>query len=331
MRRNFQIVDKLQCIKAPIIEDLACFDKIFDETLHHPNELLDTVLRHIKQRIGKLMRPTLLLLVAKEYGQPNDVTYLSAVMVELLHTASLVHDDVVDESNERRGQPSVNAGYGNKIAVLVGDYLLSSSLEKVAQTQNLRIIKHISILGKQLSAGELMQLSNSYQQEFSEEDYYAIIRQKTAALFAESAEIGAISVAAEEEDIEKMRLFGDAIGMSFQIRDDIFDYFSDANIGKPTGNDMLEGKLTLPVLHVLRQTTDTEIINMAHRIRKGEASKEEINHLITYAKQNGGIEYAEKRMNEYVGKALELITSFRNSAIRNSLEEYVHYVSYRKH
>ena len=326
---KIKCVDQLEQIKQPIIEDLKRFNQIFDETLHHSNPLLDVVFQHIRNRKGKLMRPTLLFLVAREFGVPVEATYLSAVMLELLHTASLVHDDIVDESDERRGQASVNAIYGNKEAVLVGDFLLSSSLEKASQTKNLRIVDHISSLGKQLSSGEILQLSNSKKNELSEEAYYDVIRLKTAVLFASTAEVAAISVGASEYDVKRMYDFGDNLGICFQIRDDIFDYYDNPKIGKPTGNDMLEGKLTLPALYALRTAQDDDMFFLASKIKQGSADKQEISTLIEFTKSHGGIEYAEKCMRSFAERALNLLSDFKHEEIRSSLVSYVNFVTQR--
>lgn len=322
-------MNQLEQIKTPVAGELERFAQIFDRTLQHSNPILQHVFDHIKQRKGKQMRPTLLLLVARAFGQPCEVSYLSAVMLELLHTASLVHDDIVDESNERRGQASVNASYGNKVAVLVGDFLLSSSLEKAAETRNLRIVNHISKLGKQLSSGEIIQLSNSKANDFSEGFYYDVIKLKTATLFAETAMLGAISVGASEEDIQKMHDFGEAIGMCFQIRDDIFDYYDNSEIGKPTGNDMAEGKLTLPVLYALQHSADDAMVALARKVQNGTANREEINILVGFAKSKGGIDYAHSKMDEYSRRALNQIEDLEENDIKEALKLYVDYVSRR--
>lgn len=322
-------MNQLEQIKQPVAQDLVQFGRLFEKTLHHANPLLNSVFEHILRRKGKQMRPTLLFLTAREFGRPTDASFLSAVMLELLHTASLVHDDIVDESDERRGQASVNASYGNKVAVLVGDFLLSTSLEKAAETRNLRIVDHISKLGKQLSSGEIIQLSNTGADDFAHQTYYDVIQLKTATLFAETAELGAISVGASEEDILRMHRFGEALGMCFQIRDDIFDYYDSAEIGKPTGNDMAEGKLTLPALYVLNHFPTAEMTRIGKSVKAGQATREEILHLVEYTKQNGGIEFAHAKMKEFSTNALSQIAAFRNAAVKEALTLYVDYVSRR--
>ena len=242
-------------------------------------------MEYIRRRTGKQMRPMLILLMARNYGLVTDVTQNAAVGLELLHTASLVHDDVVDESCERRGQASVNAMYNNKVAVLVGDYLLSTALLRVACTRNATIVEYLSELGRVLASGEILQLSTTHNQEISETVYYQVIRQKTAALFEACCAMGAMSSGASVSGIEEAKAFGRNLGIIFQIRDDIFDYYESPEIGKPTGNDMAEGKLTLPVIHALKATGDGAMHALAlrvqphrhpgrdkhaHRFRKGE-------------------------------------------------------------
>lgn len=329
LRSKRTLVNQLHHIIQPIESDLNRFNRLFDETLTHPNKLLNVIFEHIRQHRGKQMRPILLLLVAREFGVPTDATYLSAVMLELLHNASLIHDDIVDESDERRGQAAVHSEYGNNVAVLVGDFLLSSSLEKAAQTGNLRIVEHISHLGKQLASGEIIQLSNTYEDEFSEDSYYDVIKLKTAALFSSAAEVGALSVAASEEQVALMTRFGSLLGMCFQIKDDIFDYFDNPQIGKPTGNDMSEGKLTLPVLYVLRTKANDRIKNLARRVRAGLATKEEIAELVQFTIDNGGVDYAQEVMQKYADAAVAILDRFKNEEIKQSLLSYIKFVSER--
>ena len=241
-------MDYLSLIKHPIEQELNDFNLLFNDSLSHNDGLLEAALSHIRQRGGKRMRPMLVLLMAQNFGRVTNVTQNAAVGLELLHTASLVHDDVVDESAERRGQASVNANYNNKVAVLVGDYVLSTALLRVSITENQRIVQILSELGRTLAAGEILQLSNVQNKQISEDVYYQIINSKTAALFEACAKICALSASASEQAVLDAAKFGQYIGMIFQIRDDIFDYFDSAQIGKPTGNDMAEGKLTLPVI-----------------------------------------------------------------------------------
>ena len=276
------------------------------------------------------MRPMLILLIAKNYGGISSVTQHSAVGLELLHTASLVHDDVVDESKERRGQASVNAEYNNKVAVLVGDYVLSTALLNVALTNNTHIVQSLAELGRTLSNGEILQLSNIQNSEFSEEVYYEVIKMKTAALFEACCEIGAMSANATEEDLEKAKSFGRNLGIIFQIRDDIFDYYDSKEIGKPTGNDMAEGKLTLPVLYALNSTEDEEMKAIARKVKSRDVSLEEISRLVAFTKANGGIEYAEQKMLELRSQCLQFIDAESvTEEIRIALTAYIDYVIQR--
>ena len=323
-------MDYLSLIKQPIEKDLNDFIELFNSSLTHEQTLLSEVLAHIRKRGGKRMRPILMLLMAKNYGQVSSVTQYSAVGLELLHTASLVHDDVVDESGERRGQASVNASYNNKVAVLVGDYILSTALLNVAHTGNQRIIEYLAELGRILAAGEILQLSNINNQEIREDVYYDVIKQKTAALFGACAAIGAISANALDEEVQKARQFGQNLGIMFQIRDDIFDYFDSKEIGKPTGNDMTEGKLTLPVIYALN-TTDFEAMHtLAKKVKAGTVNKDEIAVLVEFTKQQGGIEYAEQKMQDFSKLCMSYIDEcITNKAVKEALTAYVDYVVQR--
>ena len=323
-------MSQLSLIKKPIEGYLDDFIKLFNDSLSHTDGLLSQVLEHIKSRGGKRMRPMLILLIAKNYGGISSVTQHSAVGLELLHTASLVHDDVVDESKERRGQASVNAEYNNKVAVLVGDYVLSTALLNVALTNNTHIVQSLAELGRTLSNGEILQLSNIQNSEFSEEVYYEVIKMKTAALFEACCEIGAMSANATEEDLEKAKTFGRNLGIIFQIRDDIFDYYDSKEIGKPTGNDMAEGKLTLPVLYALNSTDDNEMKTIARKVKSRDVSQEEISRLVAFTKANGGIEYAEQKMLELRSQCLQFIDAESvTEEIRIALTAYIDYVIQR--
>ena len=323
-------MERLSIIKRPIDGEFDDFVRLFNESLSHTDGLLSQVLEHIRHRGGKRMRPLLILLIAKNYGGVNDVTLRSAVGLELLHTASLVHDDVVDESKERRGQPSVNAEYNNKVAVLVGDYVLSTALLNISFTNNSDILRSIAVLGRNLSNGEILQLSNIQNTEFSEDIYYDVIKMKTAALFESCCEVGTLSVNANERQIELAKEFGRNLGIIFQIRDDIFDYYDSKEIGKPTGNDMAEGKLTLPVLYALNSTHDSEMEEIARKVKRNDVTRYEIARLVDFTKNNGGIEYAERKMLELRQKCMEFIDSESVSEeIRTSLTAYIDYVIQR--
>ena len=320
-------MDYIKQIRQPITTELDDFICMFNSTLSHANGLLSQALEHIKNRGGKRMRPMLILLIAKNFGDVTDVTLRSAIGLELLHTASLVHDDVVDESSQRRGQASVNATYDNKVAVLVGDYILSTALLNVAMTGSKEIVAYLARLGQTLSNGEILQLTNISNQVISEQVYYDVIRQKTAALFEACAGIGTLSVGASPEVVEEAKRFGSNIGMIFQIRDDIFDYYESPEIGKPTGNDMVEGKLTLPVIYAVNNADDPAIRQLAYKVKDQTVTPEEIATLVAYAKEHGGIEYAVSRMREFYTQAQEFIDKYvEKQDVRQALQAYLDFM-----
>lgn len=319
-------MDKLTAIRRPVEQELTAYKELFDAALAHEDDFLGQALDYVRRRQGKMMRPLLVVLMAKELGMVSVNSLRSAVTLELLHTASLVHDDVVDESGERRGQRSVNAVYDNKVAVLVGDYLLSTSLLQAAQTSNIHVVEIISRLGGTLSEGEVYQLANIRKEHISEEAYFHIIYHKTAALFAACAELGAISAGGNADYVARAKRFGELVGLCFQIRDDIFDYYEDSKIGKPTGNDMLEGKLTLPVIYAIQHADNERVTQLAARVKSGEASAAEIAELVDYTKSHGGIEYAERRMRELHNEALQLLDAWQNAEVRESLRGYIDFV-----
>lgn len=319
-------MDKLTAIRRPVEQELTAYKELFDAALAHEDDFLGQALDYVRRRQGKMMRPLLVVLMAKELGKVSVNSLRSAVTLELLHTASLVHDDVVDESGERRGQRSVNAVYDNKVAVLVGDYLLSTSLLQAAQTSNIHVVEIISRLGGTLSEGEVYQLANIRKEHISEEAYFHIIYHKTAALFAACAELGAISAGGNADYVARAKRFGELVGLCFQIRDDIFDYYEDSKIGKPTGNDMLEGKLTLPVIYAIQHADNERVTQLAARVKSGEASAAEIAELVDYTKSHGGIEYAERRMRELHNEVLQLLDAWQNAEVRESLRGYIDFV-----
>lgn len=324
-------MDYLSVIKHPILSELTDFVELFNRSLSHTDGMLSQALDHIRQRAGKRMRPMLILLMAKSVGRVSDVTLHAAVGLELLHTASLVHDDVVDESGERRGQQSVNQLYDNKVAVLVGDYILSTALLHISYTHNETIVRYLAELGCTLSNGEILQLSNIHARDISEESYYQVIRQKTAALFEACCAIGTLSGGAPEEEIENAKMFGRNLGMIFQIRDDIFDYYDQSRIGKPTGNDMAEGKLTLPAIYALNSTHNEEMLAIAYKVKNGSVSKEEIARLVAFTKEHGGIEYAERRMWEMHAEALTFIErEVEDEDLMSSFRAYLDFVIERE-
>ncbi|MCM1078735.1 MAG: polyprenyl synthetase family protein [Bacteroidales bacterium] len=315
------MTDTLSNIKAPIIDEMAQFEAVFRDSLSHNGGLLDTVLEYIMRRGGKRMRPILTLLVAKAFaGKVSgggdetvgmDASCLfkavhSACSLELLHTASLVHDDVVDESDRRRGQASVNASFDNRIAVLVGDYILATSLREIALADSDSMTDAVAHLGQTLAAGEVKQIENISSDDFSMANYFDVIEKKTASLFECCCRLGALSAGAGEEETEKVCEFGRNLGILFQIRDDIFDYSDSEVIGKPTGNDLREGKLTLPLLHVLASAPE-EISSMGRRVRSLDITEEDISFLVEYTESHGGIDYARSVMLDYYGRCTDYI------------------------
>ena len=320
-------MDYLSVIKEPIAADLTDFNDLFNEALSHDEGMLGSALDHIRQRAGKRMRPMLILLMAKNFGQITAATQHAAVGLELLHTASLVHDDVVDESQERRGQASVNATYDNKVAVLVGDYILSTALLYVARTHSERIVTYLAKLGRTLSDGEILQLSSIGNQDISEDVYYEVIKQKTAALFEACSGIGALSSGASESDVAAAKQFGQDLGIIFQIRDDIFDYYDSTEIGKPTGNDMAEGKLTLPVIYAVNNGGDEAMRQLALKVKACTVNPDEIAKLVSFTKEKGGIDYAERRMWEFHNRAQAFIdTKVKSEDVKAALQAYLDYV-----
>lgn len=319
-------MDILQQIKKPIENELSQYRNVFDSYLVHDNPLLNSALSAVSSRKGKMMRPILTILTAKLLGEVNDNTIYTAATFEFFHTASLLHDDIVDESDERRGQPSINNSYGNKVAVLVGDYILANALINASKTGNTHLVEVVSKAAQELSSGEILQLSNVQNESFSTDVYFDIIYGKTAALFSACTEGGAMSVNASKEDVDNLREIGRLIGMCFQIRDDIFDYYSDASIGKPTGNDMKEGKITLPVIYALNKTNDEAFKKIALRVKSGEVTQDEIDALVNFTKENGGIDYAVKVMNDFADKAKDILSSYPDSDIKSSLVHYIDFV-----
>lgn len=318
-------------IEQPVAVEFKRFNDEFAASLRSETTRLQSAIDQILKASGKHVRPLLVLLAAKACGGVTENTINSAVFLELLHTATLIHDDVIDETKQRRGVPSLNAIFDNRVSVLVGDYVLSSALIRSIQTGNLKIIGIVSGLGRDLSEGEIKQLETAEESIIDEACYMQVIRKKTAMLLSACAEIGAISANASDEMVKKCRDFGEYLGYSFQIKDDIFDYFKEANIGKPTGNDIREGKVTLPLLYALRTAKQTEEVERYLRIiKEKDFSTENIEELIAFAKANGGIEYAEKRMSEFRDKAVEVLLTLPESDARDSLLQLADYIIERK-
>ena len=324
-------MNSLEALQKPIADVLEQYKQQFEETLQSDNPLLQQAIDHLLQKKGKLVRPTLVFFSAKLSGTVNQRVYDVALALELLHTASLVHDDVVDESDRRRGQASVNALMTNQIAVLVGDFLLGRALHHAALTGDTKVVDVIANLGQTLADGELLQLANLDEEKLDEASYYMVVRKKTSSLFAVAAQLGVLASGGSEEEAERMRRFGHLVGTCFQLRDDIFDYDTKTDVGKPAGNDMKEGKLTSPVIHVINKTKDEEMLSKALKVRRGEATQEEIDDLVAFTIDNEGIEYAYWAMNEFRMMADGLIDESRDPAIVESLHSLVSFMAERKY
>jgi len=313
-----------------IAKELEIFEKVFKDSVKSHVSLLDTIMRYIVKRKGKQLRPMFVLLSAKLTGEINDKTYRAASLVELLHTATLVHDDVVDESYERRGFFSINALWKNKIAVLVGDYLLSKGLLLSLDNDDFETLKILSNAVKQMSEGELLQIEKARNLNLQEATYFEIITNKTASLLASSCAAGAYSTSQDQLAAAKMKQFGEWVGIAFQIKDDLFDYGNE-DVGKPTGNDIKEKKLTLPIIYTLNNCSPALRKNLIYIIKNENRRKEKVNEVIEVVKKSGGIAYSQQKMEEYRDKALQLLYEFDDSEVRRTLEELVRYTTDRKY
>lgn len=317
-------------IKNIIGEELSTFEKKFAESVKSQTPLLDRIMKYIIKRKGKQLRPMFVFLSAKLHGSINESTYRAAALVELLHTATLVHDDVVDESLERRGFFSVNAIWKNKIAVLVGDYLLSKGL--LLSTDN-KDFEHLQILSqavKQMSEGELLQIEKSRNLNLKEDIYFEIIRNKTASLLSSACAVGAWSTCKNEAISGKMKLFGEKVGIAFQIKDDLFDYGNE-DIGKPTGNDIKEKKLTLPLIYTLNNIAAQKRRELIYIVKNENKNPEKVKYVIDTVVSSGGIDYAAEKMNTYRDDALAILHEFDDNEVRKALEELVRYTTDRKY
>ena len=320
----------MELAKKIIGKELELFEMHFKEAVKSRVSLLDRIMQYIVKRKGKQMRPMFVLLAAKLNGEINDASYRAASLVELLHTATLVHDDVVDDALERRGFFSINALWKNKIAVLVGDYLLSKGLLLSLENKDFEILTILSDAVKKMSEGELLQIEKTRNLNFDESVYYEIIYGKTASLLSSSCAAGASSVTKNQEQIQKMKDFGEYVGMAFQIKDDLFDY-GDELIGKPTGNDIKEKKLTLPLIHILQKCSPALKKEIVYIVKNNNNDKRKVKFVIDHVKELGGIEYAHAKMIEYRDKALIVLHSFPPSNTRDALEELVRYTTDRKY
>lgn len=319
-----------QNIKAPVAEHMKIFESKFKDSMKSSVPLLDKITNYIVKRKGKQLRPMFVFLSAQTVGTINESTYRAAALIELLHTATLVHDDVVDDSNERRGFFSVNAIWKNKIAVLIGDFLLSRGLLLSLDNDDFHLLKIVSTAVKEMSEGELLQIEKARRLDISEEIYYEIIRQKTASLVAACCASGAASVTDDKNTIAKFKEFGILTGMAFQIKDDLFDFGSSEEIGKPTGIDIKEKKMTLPLIYALNQSSWMEKRKIINIIKNHNTDSDKVKEVIDFVIAKGGIAYAEKIMLDYKNKALTLLKDFPESPSRNSLEQLVVYSIERK-
>ena len=321
-------MDILDKIKAPVAAELEQFNDTFRKTLYTNNPLLERAVEHLLKAPGKQVRPLLVMLAARMVGKVDEKVINVALALEMLHTASLVHDDVVDESERRRGLPSLSAFLSNQVAVLSGDFILSKALECAALTDDVRVVRYISQLGQLLADGELLQLDNQESEVLSEAVYFDIIGRKTASLFSVCARLGALAAGGTESEAERLAQFGKLVGLCFQLRDDVFDYGT-AEVGKPLGNDMKEGKLTLPAIYAVKHSDDASIQELALKVRRREASAEEIQRLIDFTVSQGGIEYAQWHMKDMQGMADGLIDETRDASITEALHLLASFVAER--
>lgn len=319
----------LNSIKAPIADDLKKFEKHFRNSMKSNTPLLDKITYYIVQRKGKQVRPMFVYLSAKIWGDINESTHNAAALIELLHTATLVHDDVVDDSYERRGFFSVNALWKNKIAVLVGDYLFSRGLLVALENDEVDILKIISNSVKEMSEGELLQIEKARKLDIKEDIYFDIIRQKTASLIASACAAGTSSVSKDKDTIEQMRLFGETIGIAFQIKDDLFDYGS-TSIGKPRGIDIKEKKMTLPLIYALSQSNQSEKKTIINNIKRDSTNPKVVHQVIDFVKEKGGLKYSEGVMKSYQEKAMNMLSAFPESIANQSMRDLVNFVIERK-
>lgn len=323
-------MDYLSIINRPIEQEINDFNGFFKSQLKSDVVLMNDTLSFVSESIGKMMRPTLLLLVAKSIGNVNEKTFAAATSVEMLHTASLLHDDVIDESDKRRGRQSLNTRFNNNVAVLTGDYMFSMALNCTARTGDIRVVDAISVMGRDLPNGEVMQVELQQNGSYSEENYLKVIYYKTASLFVCCCACAVYTAGGSDELVEKFSNYGKYIGLCFQMKDDIFDYYSN-DIGKPTGSDMREGKITLPALYVLRTSSNPLLTPIREKLSKGiYLDEKEIESLIEISKEEGGVEYTNQMINRYREMAIESIPADITDEYRNALIAYIDYVISRE-
>ncbi len=315
----------LSTIKKPIEQELVAFKEYFKSQFKSEVPLLNSALCYIGEASGKMMRPMLVMLVAKAVSEVCNKTYAAASAMEMLHTASLLHDDVIDESDKRRGRPSVNVKFNNNVAVLTGDFLFSQSLNNAAMTGDCRVVSELAELGKSLARGEILQIELQQNGLFSEDNYLKVISHKTASLFICSCVCGVYTAGGSEELAARFAQFGENVGLCFQIKDDIFDYFC-GDIGKPTGSDMREGKITLPAIYVLRESANPLLVPIREKLKKGEfLDEKDIESLIRISIEEGGIDYAKDRIEYYRSQALSSLPADIPSGLRDAFVAYLEY------
>ncbi len=320
----------LEQIKTPVSEELKKFEDFFRNTLQTETPLLNIIVNYIIRSKGKQIRPLLVFLSAKMHGEINRRTYLAASTVEILHSASLVHDDVVDESYERRGMFSINAIWKNKISVLTGDYLFAKGLLIATHEKEYEMLEIISTAVKEMAEGEILQFQKSRKLDIDEQTYFELIRKKTAALIGISMAIGIYSVNSDTETMKKMKEIGILAGLAFQIRDDIFDYQEKGIIGKPIGNDIKEKKITLPLIHVLNNSSFLEKQKILNIVRRKNNHKDKVSELISLVREKGGIDYATEKMNFFCEEAIKKLNEFPQNEARDSLANLIRYIVTRK-
>ncbi len=316
---------EIDLIKEPIKEDLKRFEKVFRDAMRSRIPLLDKVTQYITRTKGKQMRPMFVLLSAAITGQINESTYRAATLIELLHTATLVHDDVVDDSNERRGFFSINALWKNKIAVLVGDYLLSQGMMLSLENNDFELLRIVSGAVKEMSEGELLQIEKARRLDVEEKVYFEIIEKKTASLIASCCAVGAASAGAEQDVIEKMKQFGICVGIAFQIKDDIFDFEDSRSIGKPTGIDIKERKMTLPLIYLLNKSSRSEKRMIINLVKNHHDNPKKVRELVEMVRQSGGMEYAAAKMQDYITQALDILNTLPAGKPTEAMKRLVDY------
>ncbi len=317
-------------IKKPIQQEMLLFEKKFKDSLNSKVPLLDKILHYIVKRKGKQMRPMFVFLSGKLFGEINESSFRAASLIELLHTATLVHDDVIDDANMRRGFFSINALWKNKIAVLVGDYLLSKGLLMSLENEEYDLLQIVSKAVKEMSEGELLQIEKARKLDIEEDVYFEIIRQKTATLIAACCACGAVTTEQDQETVERMRKFGELIGIAFQMKDDLFDYYNEDVIGKPTGIDIKEKKMTLPLIYTLRNCDRKQKKFIIQTVKNHNTNSERVSMVLEIVKKSGGINYTIEKMKSYQEEALRLLKTFDDNESRKSLELLVNFVIERK-